>query len=64
MDCNMPFMDGYQSTREIRRWVEEHNHHQPYIVAVTGHSEEEYRKIAKEAGMNDLVVKPADVKRV
>ena len=37
MDCNMPIMDGYQATEEIRKVVEKYGSHQPFIVGVTGH---------------------------
>ena len=45
MDCNMPFIDGYQATRQIRRLymgMDIAREMQPKIVAVTGHVENEY----------------------
>ena len=45
MDCNMPFIDGYQATREIRKLymsMDISKELQPKIVAVTGHVENEY----------------------
>jgi len=39
MDCNMPFLDGYQATRQIREHFFKHNLVQPIIAAVTGHTE-------------------------
>ena len=49
MDCNMPFMDGYDSTSNIKKLmasmdIEESK--QPTIYGVTGHVEKEYVKRA------------------
>ena len=40
MDCNMPIMDGYESTIKIREYLYHINVDQPIILAVTGHTEE------------------------
>ena len=42
MDCNMPFMDGYESTGMIRSYLFDKNIEQPIILAVTGHTEAQY----------------------
>ena len=39
MDCNMPFMDGYEATLRIRQYLFEQKIEQPIISAVTGHTE-------------------------
>ena len=39
MDCNMPIMDGYQASLQIREYLYENGVDQPLIIAVTGHSE-------------------------
>ena len=39
MDCNMPIMDGYESSKCIRDYLYEHRIKQPVISAVTGHTE-------------------------
>lgn len=38
----MPFMDGYEASDEIRRYMKAHSIEQPMIVACTGHTEPEY----------------------
>lgn len=57
MDCSMPEMDGYEATREIRRWEAEASREEMPIFALTAHvahSDTEWRA----AGMNDYLTKP------
>jgi two-component system, sensor histidine kinase len=59
MDCQMPFMDGYQATEEIRRneLSAGSNNHIP-IIALTAHALSEDEAKCKEAGMDEWVTKP------
>lgn len=59
MDCQMPFMDGYQATEEIRRNELESasGKHIP-IIALTAHALAEDEAKCKEAGMDEWVTKP------
>ena len=59
MDCNMPFMDGYQATKLIREFLTEVRGEQPVITAVTDHHEQEYVDRCIEVGMNNVFTKPA-----
>lgn len=65
MDCNMPFLDGYEATKKIRRiWslMGIKREYQPKIVAVTGHVEEEYVMKAINSGMDKVYSKPLSIK--
>jgi two-component system, sensor histidine kinase len=59
MDCQMPFMDGYQATEEIRlnELSSDLGKHIP-IIALTAHALTEDEAKCKEAGMDEWVTKP------
>ena len=62
MDIQMPKMDGYTATREIRT-LNNHKCANIPIIAMTANAFEEDRKKAVKAGMNGHIAKPisADV---
>ena len=60
MDCNMPFMDGYEATIKIRNLLFDYKLPQPIISAVTGHTEQEYLNKAFLSGMNQVLSKPVN----
>ena len=62
MDCNMPFMDGYEATVCIREYLLNLGLDQPIIAAVTGHTEQQYVQRCFDCGMNQVFSKPIDIK--
>jgi PAS domain S-box-containing protein len=64
MDCQMPQMDGYEATRQLRQ--SDGRYHDPSIpvIAVTANVQNTDRDKCQAAGMNDYLSKPIDVARL
>ena len=63
MDVQMPKMNGYEAARSIRALADSEKNQLP-IVAMTANAFAEDRQKALEAGMNDFMAKPVDVKKL
>ncbi len=61
MDIQMPRMDGYEATRYIRNEIKGPKSKIP-IIAMTAHVLEGVAEKCDEAGMNDYVAKPINLK--
>ena len=63
MDIMMPVMNGYEATKRIRSMDREDAKVIP-IIAMTANAFAEDRLKAKDAGMDEHIAKPVDVKRL
>lgn len=63
MDVQMPVMDGYQATEAIRRFKNKELAKIP-VIAITANAFDEDKQNAKNAGMNDHIVKPISLQKV
>lgn len=62
MDCQMPVMDGYECTRQIRNREGKKKHTR--IIAMTANVLQEDRSKCLEAGMDDFIGKPLDFEQL
>ncbi|MFQ3573501.1 MAG: response regulator, partial [Thermodesulfovibrionales bacterium] len=54
MDCLMPEMNGYETSKYIREVLNNNT----YIIALTANATEADRQRCLSAGMNDFIAKP------
>jgi len=64
MDCQMPVMDGYESTRNIRAGNAGEQNKDIAIIALTANALVGDRERCLEAGMNDHLAKPITIEAV
>jgi len=58
MDMQMPVMDGYTATREIRKWENQKGVKATPVIALTAYATKEEEQKSLDAGCNAHLVKP------
>ncbi|MEH2042858.1 response regulator [Nostoc sp.] len=60
MDCQMPVLDGLETTKEIHRWQESYfaSGYRPVVIAMTANAMKEDQQMCLDAGMDDYLSKP------
>ncbi len=61
MDCQMPIMDGYEATRQLRK---DNQFSNLPIIAMTASATTDEQKKCAQVGMNDFIAKPIDINSV
>jgi CheY-like chemotaxis protein len=65
MDCNMPVLDGFEATKEIRQMVSDGKlKTAPSILALTAYATEGFKKKCLISGMEDVITKPISAKQI
>jgi CheY-like chemotaxis protein len=64
MDCEMPVLDGFEATRQLRLWEAAHDRPRTPVVALTAHILSEHRERAREAGMDGHMAKPVGLSQL
>jgi len=58
LDVQMPYMDGYETARNVRRIEKENNMARIPIIAMTAHALKGDRERCIASGMDDYITKP------
>ena len=61
MDCEMPVLNGFETSRRVRHFELNANRLPTPIIALTGHPPEALQENWRESGVNELVYKPVDL---
>ena len=64
MDCEMPVLDGYDTTRQLRQWEQENDRFRIPVIALTAHAMGSHRERCLESGMDDHLGKPVTLKQL
>ncbi|PWB30598.1 hybrid sensor histidine kinase/response regulator [Pseudomonas sp. SDI] len=64
MDCEMPVLDGFSATQQLRAWEASNGRRRTPVVALTAHILAEHKERARLAGMDGHMAKPVELSQL
>lgn len=64
MDCEMPILDGFSATEQLRAWEQGMHRDRTPVVALTAHILSEHKERARQAGMDGHMAKPVEMSQL
>ncbi|MGE8455189.1 MAG: response regulator, partial [Pseudomonas alloputida] len=64
MDCEMPILDGFSATQQLRAWEADNQRQRTPVVALTAHILAEHKERARLAGMDGHMAKPVELSQL
>ncbi|MES2820787.1 MAG: response regulator [Pseudomonadota bacterium] len=64
MDCEMPVLDGFSATEQLRAWELEEQRPRTPVVALTAHILAEHKERARLVGMDGHMAKPVELSQL
>ncbi|WP_425916962.1 response regulator [Pseudomonas sp. GWSMS-1] len=64
MDCEMPVLDGFSATEQLRAWEAAEQRPRTPVVALTAHILNEHKERARQVGMDGHMSKPVEMSQL
>ncbi|MBB2493413.1 hybrid sensor histidine kinase/response regulator [Aquipseudomonas ullengensis] len=64
MDCEMPVLDGFSATEQLRAWELREQRSRTPVVALTAHILSEHKERARQVGMDGHMAKPVEMSQL
>ncbi|EDO28136.1 predicted protein [Nematostella vectensis] len=64
MDCEMPVLDGFSATEQLRAWESAEQRARTPVVALTAHILNEHKERARQVGMDGHMSKPVEMSQL
>ncbi|WP_147170599.1 hybrid sensor histidine kinase/response regulator [Pseudomonas sp. SJZ079] len=64
MDCEMPVLDGFSATEQLRAWETVERRERTPVVALTAHILSEHKERARQVGMDGHMAKPVELSQL